>query len=336
MKALVLHSPGDLRLEEVPDPEPGVNEVLIRVERTGICGTDKAFYKGTYRPGKIPIILGHEVAGRVVDVGPGVDRSLVGSRVTTEINFYCGKCWYCRNGMQTHCPYRKVLGITIDGGFAEYVISRVDLVHVVNELTPLQAAFIEPLAAIVEMAELAPPPSGSNIAVIGIGPIGLLSTGLISQLYKPRLLVAVDKPDVPEVKKKRALEMGAHMVISSDELGEVISRYTPEGEGFDYVVEASGSPEGLKRAVDIVRPRGIIAAKSTHGAPVEVDITKLIVREITLVGSRCGPFKKAIKLLREGVIKVDNLVTSEFHLGDGVKAFQKSFERGEIKVHVYT
>ncbi|MFN3268392.1 MAG: alcohol dehydrogenase catalytic domain-containing protein [Zestosphaera sp.] len=334
MKALVLYSPGVLRLTEVPEPELSENRVLIKVERSGICGTDKAFYKGTYVPGKIPIILGHEVSGRVVDLGrnSSIDKSLIGARVTTEINFYCGKCWYCRNGLPTHCPYRKTLGISVDGGFAEYVVSRLDLIHTVDDLTPLQAALVEPLAAVVEMTELAPPQRNSNIAVIGIGTIGLLTLGLLSRLYEPRFLVAVARPDTP--KRSIALEMGAHEVLSSEELAEVITRNTPEGAGFDYVVEASGTPEGLQEAIEIVRPRGVIAVKSTHGIPTKIDVTKLVVKEVNLVGSRCGPFKKAIKLLREKVVQVDRLVTSEFPLSKGVEAFEKSFDRKEIKVHI--
>lgn len=332
MKALLLYSPGVLRLTDVPCPELSENQVLIRVERSGICGTDKAFYKGTYTPGKIPIILGHEVSGRVVDAGKSVDRSLIGARVTTEINFYCGKCWYCRSGLPTHCPYRKTLGISIDGGFAEYVVSRYDLIHVVNDLTPLQAAFVEPLAAVVEMTELAPPQRGSNVAVIGVGTIGLLAIGLISKLHEPRLLVAVARPDTP--KRNVALSMGAHEVLSVEELAEVVARKTPEGAGFDYVVEATGAPEGLQKAIEIVRPRGVVAVKSTHGVPTSIDITKLVVKEVSLVGSRCGPFRKAIKLLKEGVVRVDSLVTSELPLSRGVEAFEKSFERREIKVHI--
>ncbi len=330
-----MYSPGILKLTEVPDPELSEDQVLIKVERSGVCGTDKAFYKGTYMPGKMPIILGHEVSGKVVDVGrsqSGHVKSLIGARVTTEINFYCGKCWYCRNGLPTHCPYRKTLGISVDGSFAEYVVSRYDLVHVVNDLTSIQAAFVEPLAAVVEMVELAPLQRNANIAVIGVGTIGLLTLGLLSKLYEPRLLVAVARPNTP--KKNVALDMGAHEVLSSEELDEIVTRETPEGAGFDYVVEASGTPEGLQKAVEIVRPRGVIAVKSTHGIPTSIDLTKLVVKEVSLVGSRCGPFKKAIKLLREGVIQVDKLVTSEFSLSKGVEALEKSFERGEIKVHI--
>ncbi|MGC8983427.1 MAG: alcohol dehydrogenase catalytic domain-containing protein [Desulfurococcaceae archaeon] len=332
LKALVLHAPGDLRLEELPDPTPPPGYVLLRVERAGICGTDKAFYKGTYRPGKLPIVLGHEVSGRVVDVGAGVSKDLLGLRVTTEINLYCGKCWYCRSGMPTHCPYRQTIGITVDGGMAEYMVTRSDVVHSVEGLSPAEAAFVEPLAAVVEMVRLAPPPVSGNIAVVGIGTIGLLSIRLISRLYAPSLLVAVAPPDSP--KKELALRSGADVVASPEEALEIARKHTPEGAGFDYVVEATGSPQGFKLAEELVRPRGVIAVKSTHGEPVQVNITMLVVKEVQVSTSRCGPFRDAINLLKKGAVRVSDLVTSEYPLERGVEAFKKSFDRREVKIHI--
>lgn len=331
MKALVLHGPHDLRLEEVDDPLPPENWIRIRVERVGICGTDKAFYKGSYKPPKIPIIPGHEISGVVDEVGRGVDRDLVGRRVTTEINLYCGKCWYCINDMPTHCPHRKTIGISIDGGMAEYVLTRSDLIHVVDDLSSIEAAFIEPLAAVVEMIEMHPIPENANVAVIGIGTIGLLAIRLI-KTFKPKLLVAVSRPDSPKIYYARI--SGADYIVSLNEALEIMYSETPEGMGFDYVVEATGSPKGLDIAVQLVRPRGIIAAKSTHGAPVSFNYTLLVVKEAKIVGSRCGPFKKAIELLRTKKIRVEDLVTSTYSLDNGVEAFIKSFDRGEVKIHI--
>jgi alcohol dehydrogenase len=257
---------------------------------------------------------------------------LLDKRVTSEINVYCGRCWYCRNGMPTHCPYRQTIGISVDGAFAEYMITRTDLLHVVEELTPTQATFVEPLAAVVEMLELRPPPRNSNVAVVGVGTMGLLSLSVLSKLYEPRFLAAIVRSDTP--KRDLALSMGAHAVITREEIGEVVKRETPEGMGFDYVVEATGSPEGFQQALELVRPRGVIALKSTHGVPVQVDVTKVVVYELSIVGSRCGPFKKAIELLRQGVVAAEKLVTSEYPLVKGIEAFEKSFRREEVKVHI--
>ncbi|MEZ0289563.1 MAG: alcohol dehydrogenase catalytic domain-containing protein [Sulfolobales archaeon] len=331
MKALVLHGPKDLRFEEVSEPSLEPDWVLVRIKRVGICGTDKAFYKGTYKPGKIPLIPGHEISGEIVDVSRNVSRDLIGRRVTSEINIPCRKCWFCRNGMYTHCPYRSVLGISIDGGMAEYMITRVDVIHVVEDLSHDRIAFIEPLAAVIEMIEMEPPKPLSNIAVIGLGNIGLLSIQVL-KLLRPRKLVAIARRDSP--KARLAESLGADEVVEVDEIKDYISKKTPEGGGFDYVVEATGDPRALDLAVEITRPRGVIAAKSTHGSPVSFNYTLSVVKELRIIGSRCGPFEKAIDLLRLGLVRVEPLITSVYPLSRGVEAFEKSFDRDQIKVHL--
>ncbi len=331
MKAAVLHEPGDIRVEEIVVPEPAAGWVRLRVLCIGICGTDKAFYRGSYRPLKLPIIPGHEIAGVVDSVGEGVDTSLVGRRVTTEINVYCGRCWYCRNGMPTHCPYRETIGISRDGGMAEYMVTRADLLHSVEGLSDAEAALVEPLAAVVEMAEMKPPSEGSRIAVLGIGTIGLLSIRYL-RLFNPDTIVAVSRPGSP--KAGLALRSGADAVLTYSEALEYMRKHTPEGQGFDYVVEATGSREGLEMAINLVRPRGVVAAKSTHGSPVSFNYTLFIVKEALLVGSRCGPFEKAIELIKSGKLRVSDLVTHTYRLEEIREAFEKSFERDSVKVQI--
>ncbi len=331
MKALVLYGPGDLRLEEVDDPIPKGNWVRIRVVRVGICGTDKAFYKGTYKPLKTPLIPGHEIAGEIDMVGEDADDGLVGHKVTTEINIYCGKCWYCRHGMPTHCPYRETIGISRDGGMAEYVLTREDLVHVVDDLDYEEIAFIEPLAAVVEMTKMKPPEPLSRIAVLGIGTIGLLSIQVL-KLFNPEKIIAIARKDSPKI--KYAYMVGADEALTFDEALEYMRKNTPEGQGFDYVVEATGSPSGLNMAVQLVRPRGVIAAKSTHGAPVSFNYTLMVVKEARIVGSRCGPFEDAIMLLRRKLVRVRELITATYKLEEGIEAFRKSLSRESVKVHI--
>jgi len=332
LKALVLHDPGDLRLEHVDDPLPPPGWVRIRVKRVGICGTDKAFFKGTYKLFKKPLIPGHEIAGVVDLVGEGVSNDLISRRVTTEINVYCGKCWYCRNAMYTHCPYRETIGITRDGGMAEYVITRADLVHVVDDLDYAEIAFIEPLAAVIESTEMYSIKPHSRIAVLGLGSIGLLSIAYY-RLLNPEIIVGVARSDSPKV--KYAYMMGADLVLDYESAIEYARRNTPEGQGFDVVIEATGDPFGLDMALNLVRPRGVILVKSTHGAPVTFDLTKAVVKEVQISTSRCGPFHKAISVLRKKLIDVRRLVTGEYSIDDGVEAFKKSFERDMIKVQIY-
>jgi len=331
LKAALLKGPGILEVSDIPIPNPPPRWVRIKVARAGICGTDKAFYRGTYRPGKLPIVPGHEFAGVVDSVGENVDDVIIGARVTSEINVSCGMCWFCMNGLRTHCPYRKVLGITIDGGMAEYVITPAENIHLIDGLTYQQACFVEPLAAVLEMIRLAPPPPDGRVAVLGLGTVGLLALQVL-RLHAPRLLVAVARSESP--KFKLAESLGADITADPKEALEIVRANTPEGAGFDYVVEATGSPEGLNLALRVVRPRGVIAGKSTHGEEVPWDYTSLVVKEVTLVGSRCGPFPPAIRLIREGLVRVDSLVTSTYELEKVREAFEASFRRGEIKVQV--
>ncbi len=327
VRAALLKSVRDIEVTEVPDPQPPRGWVRLRVKRVGICGTDKAMYLGKYPPRKLPLIPGHEIYGIVDELSDRVDEEWMGKRVTTEINVVCGKCWYCRHGMKTHCPHRKALGISIDGGMAEYVITPAENLHSVDGLSDVQAAFVEPLAAIVEMIKQAPP-EGDNFLVLGAGTIGLLSAQLLSLMGN---VIVVARKDSPKAKLVESLGLN---FVPLDNLSSIIKSITPEGQGFDYVVEATGSPEGLSIAMRSVRPRGTIAAKSTHGLPVELDYTSLVVREIRLIGSRCGPFEDSIKLLREGKIEVRSLVTSQYPLKDAKEAFEAAMRRDQVKVHI--
>ncbi len=331
MKALTLLKAGVAEVRDVPIPNPPPGWVRIKVLEAGICGTDKAFYKGTYNPGKLPIILGHEFAGVVDAVGEGVDEGLIGKYVTSEINVSCGTCWFCRNGLRTHCPYRKALGIDLDGGIAEYVITPAENIHLVNGLSPTQACMVEPLAAVLEMIKLAPPKPGYRVAVLGAGTIGLLSIQVL-RLNSPEYIVAVTRPSSP--KSRLARDLGADYVVNVNEVNEFIKEKTPEGLGFDYVVEATGSPEGADLALKVVRPRGIVIGKSTHGIKTSIDYTSLVVKEVTLIGTRCGPFKPAIELIRKGLVRVEPLITSTYSIVNGLEALKASFRRDQVKVHI--
>ena len=328
MQALVLHGPRDLRLEDIQDEEPRAGWVKLKVRYVGICGTDKAVYSGSYKLRKLPIILGHEVSGEVVDVGEGVSKHIIGSRVTTEINVNCSSCWYCKNGMPKHCPQRETIGLSINGGMAEYLLTRYDLIHRIDGLSWQQGAFVEPLAAVLEAAVVKKPDPQSSIAIIGMGTIGLLSIQAM-RLFDPAFIVAVAREGSPKADLARSF--GAH-VLTYEEALKFAERETPEGLGFDYVIEATESPDGLEKAMKLVRPRGVVVAKSTHGRIVSLDYTDLVVREISIIGSRCGPFDRAIELLRNRYVKVDDFITSVYRLEKGEEAFKRSFEREQVKV----
>ncbi len=327
MLAAVLYGARDLRLEERPYPKPlGKGWVVVETVAVGICGTDKAFYTGSYRPPKLPLVPGHEAVGRVVE-GP---ENLVGKTVVTEINLVTD--WshpICRLGLYTHCPpeARRVLGIDFDGAMAEAFLSRVEALHLVEGLSPEQAVFVEPLAAVLRAFSLEPLPPEASIAVVGAGTLAHLAAQ-VARLAGLHVYVVV-RDDSP--KKKFFTSLGLQ-VVTVNEAREVAKQL---GQGFDAVFEATGTPHGLQLALELVKPLGTVYAKSTHGLPAAIDATRMVVNEVKIVGSRCGTwreFRKAIKLLREGRVKT--VVTSVYRLEDAVEAFEKSLQRSELKVVV--
>lgn len=177
----------------------------------------------------------------------------------------------------------------------------------------------------LEAAVVKKPAPQSNIAIIGVGTIGLLSIQVM-KLFDPATIVAIVREGSPKAKLARSF--GAH-ILTYEEALEFVRR---EKLGFDYVIEATGSPDGLDKAIKLVRPRGVIVAKSTHGESVSLDYTDLVVREISIIGSRCGPFNWAIELLRSGYVRIDDLITSTYKLERGNEAFRRSFERDQVKV----
>lgn len=322
-----LYGPRNLVVEDVEPPEPPAGWAVVRSVAVGICGTDKAFYTGTYPLFKAPLVPGHEVVG-VVEEGP---EELQGRLVVPEINFPCGRCYYCRIGLYTHCPHKKTLGIDFDGGLAERFVAPPQALHVVEGLDPLVATEVEPLAAVLNALEQYPLTPTARCVIIGSGNLALLTAQVLRLQGAEPLIVA--RPGSP--KAARLAEMG-FTVVSADEVREAARRSTPEGLGFDVVFEASGDPDALNLAVELARPRGVIHLKSTPGAPARVNTTLAVVKELRVVGTRCGTFRefeKAIELLRSG--RVTPLITSVVEgLPRAREAFEKSLTRHEFKVVV--
>lgn len=325
MLAARLYGPRRLVVEDVGHTEPPHGWAVVRSVAVGICGTDKAFYSGTYPLFKKPLVPGHEVSG-VVEEGP---EELKGKLVVSEINFPCGKCSYCRAGLYTHCPYKKTLGIDFDGGLAERFTAPLNALHVVESLDPVLATEVEPLAAVLNAVEQYPLPATALPVIIGSGNLALLTAQVLRLMGFDPLIVA--RPGSP--KAARLAGMGFR-VVDAEEARRVAREATLEGLGFDAVFEASGDPGALNLAVELARPRGLVHVKSTPGSPVSLNMTTAVVKELRLVGTRCGTFRefeKAIELLKRRA--VTPLITSVF---DGIEsapeAFEKSFDRREFKV----
>ncbi|MFX1392773.1 MAG: alcohol dehydrogenase catalytic domain-containing protein [Promethearchaeota archaeon] len=314
-----------IKIKEVQKPKLTDSQALIRVKAAGICGTDLAIVKGYLATPK-PLILGHEFAGEVVEVGKNLDQSLIGMRVTSEINCNIDKtCFYCRRNIYTQCLSRKALGIDIDGAFAEYIAVESYLLHEFPiSISFSEATFIEPLAAAFQVFEMMPKDEDDKvIAIFGLGKLGLLICQVA--ILKDLKVIVVDGS---EKKLALAKKFGAKETINrlkEKNIPKIIQNST-NGLGADIVIDATGNPDALKDIVASCRTRGKLHIKSTHGIATPINLTDIVVRELTLFSSRCGPFDMAIDGLKSGKIQVKELISKEFSLDEIQEAFT-SYEK---------
>ncbi len=313
MKTVYLEA-GRVELRDVPVPDRPEGFALIRLLTAGICNTDLELQRGYYGFAGTP---GHEFIGEVVAADTA---ALIGKRVAGEINLACNHCDWCRKGMGRHCPNRSVLGIVNHpGAFAEFLTLPERNLHVLPEaLDTRRAVFIEPVAAACQILDQVAIPWDSEVAVLGDGKLGLL----ISQVLQARAL--------------RVHQFGRHreklrIAEKSGVTTEIVGNNLPHHK-YQWVVDATGSPEGLKVAVQMVTPTGTVILKSTVHGEVPVDTAPVIVNEITLVGSRCGRFEPAIELLQLGAIDVESMISDTVALGSAPAGFERAAQRGVLKV----
>jgi 2-desacetyl-2-hydroxyethyl bacteriochlorophyllide A dehydrogenase len=291
------------------------NEALIRVTLSGICNTDLEIARGY---AGFNGTIGHEFVGVVEQTA---DRTLLGQRVVGEINAGCGKCDLCKAGDPRHCPNRTVLGIVgRDGAHAEFLRLPVEnLLKVPKTIADEVAVFAEPLAAACGILERATIKRSDRVAVIGDGKLGLLCSQVVALTGAQTVLVG---------KHTSKLRIAERRGIETSKPKEAAKR----AREFDVVVEASGAAPGFALALDLLRPKGKLVLKSTFNAKTEIDSARVVVDEISIIGSRCGRFKPAIDLLKKGAVDVENLISEEHSLGDGLKAMERAAERGVLKV----
>lgn len=312
MRAIVFD--GTLRLrDDYPEPQPKKNEALIRISCAGVCSTDIEITKGYMGFKGVP---GHEFSGVIESAE---DDRFVGKRVAGEINIPCGACEVCKNKMPTHCPNRSVLGILgKDGVFAEFATLPLKNLHPLpDNITDEEAVFAEPLAAAFEVLDQVKIDEDKRVAVLGDGRLGLLTA---------QVLALTDCSLVVIGRTEEKLAIASRM--------EIPARKGIEGFGrdFDIVVDCTGSPSGLEEALKIIRPRGTIVLKTTVAEPPKADLNKIVIDEITLIGSRCGPLRRAVKALEERVVDVNPLISKVFPLSEGVEAIKYASEKGVLKV----
>jgi len=311
MKSLWLEN-NELSLRDVTLPDRH-GELLIKVRLAGICATDLELVKGYYPYTGIP---GHEFVGEVAEAP---DPAWTGRRVVGEINAVCGWCEQCRNGRPTHCENRTVLGIVNrDGAFAEYLSLPLENLHLVPDRIEDEAAvFTEPLAAALEIREQVHIQPTDCVLVVGAGRLGqLIAQVLALSGCDLRVLARHD----------RQTELLAGRGIRPIDEADIQPRR------WDVVVEATGSPAGFELARRAIRPRGTLVLKSTYKGDLTVNFSSVVVDEITLVGSRCGPFEPALRLLEGREVDPIPLVDAEFPLAEGLEAFEKAGEPGTLKV----
>ncbi len=308
MRALVLDADGTLALRDRPRPAAG-DECVIRVTAAGICGTDLELLRGYAGFSGIP---GHEFVGIVEDAGPA-DSAWLGRRVVGEITVGCGQCGGCRAAGRGHCDVRTVAGIRgRDGAFAEYLTLPATNLHVVPaSLDDVTAVFVEPTAAACRVVEQVTIESGTRAAVVGAGRLGLLVAQVL-RLHGAQVTVVVRSEPARSTATMLRFECVAADAVS------------PLARQFDIAVDATGQPAGFAAAVALVRPRGTLVMKSTFHGETPIAFSPLVVDEISVIGSRCGPFARAIELLDAGRVDVKPLLAGIYPLERFADAFERA------------
>ena len=312
MRAIVFEDKLEFRTD-YPVPQRGKNEALIRVTHAGICNTDLEITKGYM---EFHGILGHEFVGVITECD---QKSVIGNRVVGEINLGCGACSFCRNNNSSHCADRSLLGIMDkDGVFADYITLPLANLHTVpDHISDEEAVFTEPLAAAFEIFEQVNIKSSDRVCVLGDGKLGLLvSQALATSNCDLTVIGHYDEKLAILEKFGITTRLG-----SSDE--------EPE---FDIVVECTGSRSGIDTALNIVRHKGKIILKTTVAKNDLFNLNQIVINEISLIGSRCGPFKPAIQAIKTGAIDLLPLISNTYPIDDGLKAIEYASKKGVIKV----
>jgi threonine dehydrogenase-like Zn-dependent dehydrogenase len=312
MKGLWLENKQLQLLSDIPIPEPPPGEALVRVLCAGICNTDLELTRGYY---PFTGILGHEFVG-IVEQGP---ENLVNQRVVGEINAVCGQCRFCRSGNSTHCENRTVLGIVNrQGAFADYLCLPVENLHIVPDRIPTEVAtFTEPVAAALEIQQQVTLQPNHRVLVVGDGKLGQLVAQTVA-LSGCDLLVVGRHPEKLANLEARGIKTGFADAVTD--------------KAFDVSVECTGNAQGFAIARRALRPRGTLVLKSTYAGNLSLDASSLVVDEITLIGSRCGPFPLALEVLAQGKVDVQPLIHARYSLSQGLAAFAHAQTKGVLKV----
>lgn len=317
MRALVFNNKLELK-QNFEKPTPKENEALIKVKLVGICNTDYEITKGYMGYNGI---LGHEFVGVVEEIN-GEDKSLLGKRVVGEINLGCKNCDYCAKGLERHCPNRQTLGIfNKNGCFADYVtLPLSNLLEVSEKINNETAVFVEPLAAALEILEQLHIKPYEKVCVLGDGKLGLITA----------LALNASNVDVTLVgKHQNKLDLAKEQNVKTVLLENLKQ---DDNKSFDVVVEATGRVSGFETSLSLVKPRGVLVLKSTIATGKELNLAPIVIDEITVLGSRCGQFAPALRLMEKNVIDFSKLVSAKLSFDDAILGFEKNKEKNTIKI----
>jgi len=326
MKAAVITAPGEIAIEEVADPTPGDNDVVVEVAAVGICGTDLHIFEGEFAP-KLPIVPGHEMSGTVVAVGKSVTEVKIGDAVAIDPSLHCGECFYCRRARGNLCENWNALGVTYPGAAAQFLLSPKKNIHKLPKNVDLKsAALIEPLSCAVRGFDQLPRNPGSHYLIYGSGTMGLM----MAEMAKVNGAASVSIVDLNQDKLKTAKALGfTNLAKSADEFDQP--------RGFDVVIDCTGVTEAIKDGLKHVMPGGTFLqfGVANKDAKVEIEPFWVYNKEITIVGSMAvlHSFDRAVELFASGVLNVDVMISDRYSLenyADALTAFKSGKGRKTI------
>ena len=326
MKAAICEKPFEITVGEAPMPVPGQDELLIQVKASAICGSDMKAYEGKHPLIRLPIILGHEFAGVIVEKGSRVDGFKVGDRVVVEPSSVCGQCFFCQRMQYSLCDNLKQLGHQLPGSFAEYTVAKARFTYLLPDGTPFEkGALAQPLAISIHALHRAGVGKGQTVLILGTGTIGLLLLQLALQMG-----ARVFASDLVDFKLEKAKALGAHQVWNglSPEMMKEIKAQT-KGLGADVVIEAAGSSVTIQQAFSAVRKAGTVLLLGLTGHPKEeVPLERVTLDELNLHGTMryaMGDFPKAIEMIHQKSIDLDSLILKRFALVETPEVFEETF-----------
>jgi L-idonate 5-dehydrogenase len=334
MEALVIHAPGDLRVEDVPTPAVAAGEVRVRIRTGGICGSDLHYYQhggfGAIRLQQ-PMVLGHEVAGVVEEVAPGVTGVAVGDRVAVNPSHACGACRFCQLGLQNHCLDMRYFGSAmrmphVQGAFRqEIVVGQAQAFRLADGVSDAEGAMAEPFAVALHAVNRAGPLLGRKVLVTGCGPIGAMAI-IAARRAGATHIVATD---VVEQTLRKALKVGTDEVINVAESPQSLARHAVDKSQFDVLLECSGNERALRAAFDVMRPRGVIVQLGLSGSELSLPFNMVVAKEFDIRGAFRfhEEFGVAVSLINQRLVDLRPLVSATLPYRDAARAFALAADR---------